>query len=142
MPVNDLNEKLTQAFVDLFADNVFDFGDGFKGGGPGYYGVRLENVDAGVPAVDLALKFRSGVPYCCFEFSCHFAFYKGRGWSRLRACLDRRGLGDFPLPVLRKVRAVIERGAAAKPSPKTALCIMEASEHETGPFRPLLEDGT
>ena len=113
---------------------------GGKGGGPGYYGVRLENVAADGSEVDLVLTFRSGVRYCCFEFGCHFAFYADHGWSRLRVCMDRHGLSHVPLPAIRKVRAVIERGAVTTPSPKVAAGIMEGSEYQAGPFQPTSKD--
>jgi hypothetical protein len=137
--LNDLREQLTKAFEDLFATNVLTFWDGFKGGGPGYYGVLVEPVAPDGSEVDLVLTFRSGRRYCCFEFCCHFAFYAEHGWSRLRGCLDRHGLSALPLPVIRKVRGVIERGAVGTPSPKVAAVIMAGSEYQTGPFQPVTE---
>jgi hypothetical protein len=137
----DLRERWTQVFVDLFAANVFHFGDGYQGGGPGYYGVRVENVAADGSELELVLTFRSGKRYCCFEFCDHFAFYRASGWCRLRQCMDRHGLAQFSLPVIRKVWAVIEKGAVVHPSPTTAVGIWEGSEYHTGPFLPLSEDG-
>ena len=137
----DLKGSLTPAFVELFAMNVFDFADGFKGGGPDYYGVALENVAPDGSEVSLILTFRSGVRYCCFEFSCHFPHYAEYGWSRLRDCMNRHGLSHLPLPVIRKVRGLIERGAVINPSPKVPVGIMEGFQYEVGPFLPVIEKG-
>src|SRR5436853_2756500 len=112
---------------------------GGRSGGAGYYGVGLENVAADGSEVDLVVTFRSGKRYCCFEFSDHFAFYSERGWSRLRECLDRHGLSHLPLPAIRKVQAVIERGAVMTPCPTTAAFIAEGSEYQAGPFKPLTQ---
>ncbi len=135
---SDLHERLTRAFIDVFAANVPFFG----GGGPRHYGVRLENISIEGSQLDLILTFRSAVRYCCFEFACHFAHYGTRGWSRLRDAMDRHGLNGLPLPVIRKVRAVIEPGAVATPSPQGPAFRMEGSEYEAGPFHPAAEDET
>jgi hypothetical protein len=134
--MSDLPERLTRAFTDLFASNVFNDWKDYKGGGPGYYGVRIENVAPDGSEIDLILTFLSGKRYCCFQFADHFAHYSERGWSRLRECMDRHGLQDLPLPVLRRVRAVIEKGAVIAPSPKVPMGIWEGSEYQTGPFLP------
>jgi len=141
MMLNDLHERLTQVFIDLFAANVFDFHDGFKGGGPNYYGVRVENLATNGPELDLVLTFRAGNRYCCFEFADHFAFYSNRGWSRLRKCMDSHGLDQLPLPTIRKLHAVIEKGAVMTPSPKVPLCIWEGSAYQAGPFVPVAPNG-
>src|SRR5438046_2680275 len=119
--LSDLPERLTQAFVDLFASNVFRDWKDYEAGGPGYYGVRIENVAPDGSEVDLVLTFLSGKRYCCFEFADHFAHYSERGWSRLRECMDRHGLQDLPLPAIRSVRAVIEKGAVMAPSPRVPM---------------------
>lgn len=136
---NDLSERLTRSFVDLFAANVFDFGDNFKDGGPGYYGIRVQNIAPDGSELELVLTFLSGKRYCCFEFADHFAFYCVLGWSRLRECMDRHGLHQFPLPIIRKLRAVIEKGSLVHPSPKLPVGVWEGSEYQTGPFIPLMQ---
>jgi hypothetical protein len=113
--LTDLDERLTLAFADLFAENRSRFLDGEVAGGPGYYGVQVAAVTADASEVELVLTFRAGVRYCCFESGCHFAYYDERGWRRLRECLDRHGLGHLPLPVVRTFRGVIEPGAVAQP---------------------------
>jgi hypothetical protein len=129
-PLRHLREQLTRAFIDLFGADIPYLGTG----GSGSYGVHVENLATDASYLDLVLTFRSGVRYCCFEFACHFPFYDERSWSRLRGCMDRHGLGDFPLPVIRKVRGVIEKGAVVQPSPVGPVYIMEGSEYEAGPF--------
>jgi hypothetical protein len=129
LALNDLHERFARAFGDLFAADIPFFG----GGGPGYFGVRLEKVAADGSEVDLVLTFRSGVRYCCFESACHFPYYSARGWSLLRACMDRHGLSRYPLPVIRKFRGVIESGAVATPSAGGPSYIMEGSESRPSP---------
>jgi hypothetical protein len=134
--LKELHDQFTEAFVDLFAATVpaqYLQADG----GPGYYGVRLENVAADGSEVDLVLTFSSGHRYCCFESSCHFAHYGAGGWSRLRACMDRHGLSGLPLPVIRRFRGVIERGAVMIPSPRGPAHVSEGAEYEVGPFMPI-----
>lgn len=133
---SDLPQRLTQAFIDLFAANVFRDWEDYEGGGRGYYGVQIENVGPDGSAVDLILTFLSGKRYCCFEFADHFAHYSERGWSRLRECMDLCGLEDQPVPLIRSVRVVIEKGAVMAPSPKVSMTIWEGSEYQTGPFFP------
>ena len=129
-----LHEQLTRAFAELFAANVPWVG----GGGPGYYGVRLENVAADGSQVDLVVTFRSGVRYCCFESACHFPYFEARGWTRLRKCLDREGLSHLPLPVIRKFRGVIEPGAVMTPDRTNPASVWEERlEYEVGPLRPV-----
>jgi hypothetical protein len=138
--VSDLDERLTQAFADLFAENRCRFLDGAVSGGPGYYGVRGAAVTADASEVELVLTFRAGVRYCCFESGCHFSHYAERGWRRLRACLDRHGLGHLPLPVVRTFRGVIEPGAVAQPGvvgTPEACFVVEGTQYETGPWHPI-----
>src|SRR5262245_53842213 len=138
--LSDLPERLTRAFVDLFASNVFTDWKDYKGGGPGYYGIRIENVATDGSELDLVLTLLSGKRYCCFEFVDHFAHYREDSWSRLRECMDRHGLQDLPLPVIRRVQAVIEKGTVMAPSPRMLIAISDGSEYQTGPIKPPQKD--
>jgi len=53
--------------------------------------------------------------------------------------MDRHGLHQFPLPIIRKLRAVIEKGSLVHPSPKLPVGVREGSEYQTGPFIPLMQ---
>src|SRR5690349_13951504 len=131
--LTDLRERLTRAFAEVYAANVPWFG----GGGPGYYGIRLEDVSPDGAEVTLVVTFRSGVRYCCFESAGHFAYYRRLGWERLRAALDRQGLAHLPLPTIRRLRGVIEAGAVMTPNRVSPAYVSEASEYEIGPFWPV-----
>jgi hypothetical protein len=140
--LTDLDERLTLAFADLFAQNRSRFFGGEVSGGPGYYGVQVAAVAADASEVELVLTFRAGVRYCCFESACHFAYYDERRWRRLRECLDRHGLGHLPIPVIRTFRGVIEPGAVGQPGgivgAPEACFVMEGSQYETGPWHPII----
>jgi hypothetical protein len=131
---DDLPRRLTQVFVDQFAQNTPHFG----GGGPGYYGVRLENIASDGSEFDLVLTFRSGVRYCCIELGCHCGIRSPRYWSGLRKQLDAHGLCELPLPTIRSVRVVVEQGALIDLGgvPRGD----KSWEYEEGPFAPV-EDG-
>jgi hypothetical protein len=138
--LTDLDERLTLAFADLFAGDRGRFRDAEPWGGPGYFGVRATPATSDASEVELAVTFRAGVRYCCFESACHFAYYNERGWRRLRECLDRHGLGLLPLPVIRLFRGIIERGAVAEPGvvgTPEACFVMEGSEYRAGPWHPI-----
>src|SRR4051812_15910653 len=108
---DNLHRRLDQVFVDQFARNAPYFG----GGGPNYYGVRLENIAPDGSALDLILTFRSGERYCCPELGCHCDFRDAGYWSELREGMDTHGLGESPLPTIRAVRVVVEEGATFDP---------------------------
>jgi hypothetical protein len=134
--LSDLQERLTAAFAEMYAANVPSFG----GGGSGYYGVRVKNVAADGAEVELVVTFGAGQRYCCFEPGCHFAYYDARGWAKLRAAMDRQGLGHLPLPVIRRLRGVIEAGAVMMPTPNPSLPSYvsdTAEEYEVGPLQPI-----
>src|SRR5262249_27533037 len=105
--MSDLHRRLTQALEEAMAANAPYFG----GGGPGYDGLRVEDVAPDGSAFDLVLTFRSGVRYCCCEPGCHVPSFSGGWWAWLRECVDRQGLAHLPLPVIRTLRGVIEQGA-------------------------------
>lgn len=134
--VVDLHDRLTRAFVEVFATNR----NRFWAGGPGYYGVRLTAVAADASEVELEVTFRSGVRYCCFESGCHFSYYEECGWRHLRECMDRQGLAFLPLPTIRKFRAVIEPGAvmeAGMAETPNARFVWEGFQYEVGPWHPI-----
>jgi hypothetical protein len=130
---NDLPRRLTQLFVAQFARNTPYFG----GGGPGYYGVRLENIASDGSEFELILTFRSGVRYCCVELGCHCGIRSPRYWSGLRKEMDTHGLGELPLPTIGIVRVVVEEGALIDLGgiPRNH----KAMEYEEGPFSPVEE---
>src|SRR5262249_13760224 len=111
------------------------------GGGPGYYGVRLESIAADGSALDLVVTFRAGSRYCCCEPGCHVPFHSERGWAWLRHCMDCNGLENQPLPVIRKFKGIIEPGAlfdsqpgsGTDPQPQP----VDAFEYEAGPYSPV-----
>jgi hypothetical protein len=139
--VSDLDERLTLAFADLFAADGGRFLDRQSWGGPGYFGVQVTSTTADGSEVELVVTFRAGVRYCCFESACHFAYYDESGWRLLRECLDRHGLEQLPLPVIRSFYGVIERGAVAQPgvvgAPETCL-VSEGLEYRAGPWHPIV----
>lgn len=123
-------------FVDQFARNAPPFGEG----GPGYYGVRLEDITPDGSALDLILTFRSGERYCCPELGCHCDLRGAGYWAELRDGMDAQGLGGSPLPTIRTVRVVVEEGATFDPG---GLLIpplrSKGFVYEHGPFAPVIE---
>jgi hypothetical protein len=133
---DDLHRWLDQAFVDHFARNAPYFG----GGGPGYYGVRLEDIAPDNSALDLILTFRSGERYCCPELGCHFDLRGAAFWSGLREGMDTHGLGDLPLPTIRTVRVVVEEGVTFDPGGlRFPPLVSKGFVYEHGPFAPVIE---
>ena len=102
----DLDRRLTRLFADQLARNTPHFG----GGGPGYYGVRLEDVSPDGSELDLILTLRSGERYCCVQLGCHLGIRGPEYWSGLREEMEASGLGDLPLPTIRVIRVVVEDG--------------------------------
>lgn len=128
---DSLPGRLARAFAALYARNRPYFG----GGGPGYYGVGLEDVDPGGTELDLVVTFRAGEKYCCSQLGCHSHFRGAQPWSRLREEMDAQGLGEFPLPRIRKVRVVIEPGAVFDAGGRRFPPIeSKGSIYEDGPF--------
>ncbi len=60
--------------------------------------------------IGLALVFRSGSAYCCYEWSCHLNLYQGKRWGWLRRELTACG---FALPAQLELRleVIVEEGA-------------------------------
>jgi len=60
--------------------------------------------------VDLALTFRAGSAYCCYEWGCHLSLYEGKRWDWLRRELATR---EVPIPARLELRlaVVVESGS-------------------------------
>jgi hypothetical protein len=135
---NDLNERLTQVFVDHLARDTPYFG----GGGPGYYGVHLENIAPGGSELDLMVTLRAGEKYCCSQPGCHFDFCSAETWSGLRGDMDAQGLRELPLPRIHILRVVVEEGALFDPGGLRSPPLKSRGYvHEHGPFPPVIERG-
>jgi hypothetical protein len=131
----NLCARLDQVFADHFARNTPYFG----GGGPGYYGVRLENIVPDGSELDLVLTFRAGERYCCCELGCHCDLWSARYWSELRHGMDAHGLGGLPLPTIRTVWVVVEEGATFDPGGlRFPPLRSKGSVYEDGPFTPVV----
>jgi len=136
--LTDLDDRLTLAFADLFAENRIRFRDGEVSGGPGYYSVRVAALTKDGAEVELAVTFRKGVKYCCFESACHASYYRQDWWVRLQKHMDGHGLGHLPLPIVRTFRGVVECGAVAEPGTNPPACfVCEGSEYRVGPWYPI-----
>jgi hypothetical protein len=138
--LTNLDEQLTRAFAEIFAEKYTRFRDGVVSGGPGYYGVRAVALTEDGSDAELTITFRAGVRYCCFVSACHCAYYRERWWSHLRECMDRHGLGHLPLPVIRSFRGIIEHGAVMQPgmvdNPETCF-VSEGAQYAKGPWQPI-----
>jgi hypothetical protein len=135
---NDVHERLTQVFVDHLARNTSYFG----GGGPGYYGVRLENIARDGSELDLIVTFQAGERYCCSEPGCHFDFRSTETWSGVRRDMDVQGLRALPLPRIHILRVVVEEGALFDPGGLRFPPLKSRGHvHEHGPFLPVIEPG-
>ena len=60
--------------------------------------------------VNLALTFRSGSPYCCYQYGCHLNLTEGRRWDWLRRELSARSM-DPPSRLRLRVTVTVEEGA-------------------------------
>jgi hypothetical protein len=127
-----VHRRLTRVFEAQLARNTPHFG----GGGPGYYGVRLENVAPDGSSIDLVVTFRSGVRYCCMETGCHFGVGHEGYWSRLRKDMNAHHLSHIPLPTIRVVRMLVEDGCLIDLSPGKPRT-QKAMTYEVGPFDPV-----
>jgi len=134
---DDLPGRLDRAFIDLFADNVPYFG----AGGPGYLGVRLEQIAPDGSELDLILTFRAGERYCCSQLGCHCNPGDAGWWSRLGELMDDHGLGELPLPTIRLIRIVVEVGATFDPGGlKNPPLLGRGEVYDYGPFCPVIEE--
>jgi hypothetical protein len=135
---NELHERLTQVFVDHLARDTPYFG----GGGPGYYGVRLEDIAPDGSELDLIVTLRAGERYCCSQPGCHFDFCSAETWSELRRDMNARGLRELALPRIRMLRVVVEGGALFDPGGLRSPPLKSRGYvYEDGPFPPVIEPG-
>lgn len=74
---------------------------------PTAYGVSAK-LDGSV--IELALTFRAGAAYCCYEWGCHLWLFPSERWGRLRREL---AAGGVPVPARLELRlkVVVEAGA-------------------------------
>jgi hypothetical protein len=104
-----LQSLLHSACVEMFARNTG------SNGRRDYYEVVVSNVRSS-PAViefDLALTFKAGERYCCFEDGCHHGLFGKESWKLLRQVLGTLGFPTDPPLLLSVLRVRVERGARA-----------------------------
>ncbi len=98
---------VTPVFAAYFAQNRGPVLGDAEARQPPDYGVSAD-LDGGV--IDLALTFRAGSAYCCYEWGCHLNLYEGKPWSWLRRELAACGM-PVPDRLELRVAAVVEAGA-------------------------------
>jgi len=132
----ELHGRLTQVFVDFLARDTPYFG----GGGPGYFGVYLENIVPASFELDLIVTLRAGERYCCSEPGCHFDFNSVETWSELREHMNAQGLRERSLPRIHILRVVVEEGVLFDPGGlRSSPLKSRGYAHEYGPFSPIVE---
>lgn len=128
--MTELDDRFTRVFAEIFDSLRWTLG------------VRVVAVAADGSEVEVAVTFRAGHRYCCYESSCYFAHYAEHGWRRVRAGMDRHGLAHLPLPVIRTFHGIIEPGAVAQPgvTGHPEMCFVSDGErrYETGPWQPVV----
>src|ERR1700722_17805196 len=107
-----LHRALTRVIFEMLARNRSYFG----AGGPGYYGVEVENLSSDGSEFDLNLTFKSGVRYCCIEHGCHIPLDGSsencaHWFDEVRDRLMVAGIEDLPPMTIRKLHVVVEQGA-------------------------------
>jgi hypothetical protein len=129
-----LRQALTRVIANLLARNRSYFG----AGGPGYYGVEVENVSSDGSEFDFILTFRSGVRYCCVEHGCHIALYGSgscAGWFKeVRDGLKAAGIENLPPMTVRKLHVVVEIGTISDGLPNILYTHERKLEYDRGPF--------
>src|SRR5262245_15441450 len=80
---------VTPVFASYFARNRGPVPGDPEARQPPDYGV-LASLDG--DRIDLALTFRAGSAYCCYEAGCHLDLLTGKRWEWLRRELSVRGL--------------------------------------------------
>jgi hypothetical protein len=129
-----LQQALTQVIAEMLALNRSYFG----AGGPGYYGVEVDNLSSDGSEFDLTLTFKTGVRYCCIEHNCHISLYEGgscAGWFiKVRDRLRAAGIENLPPMTVRNLHVVVEKGAICDrlhddPRPQDSRL-----EYDRGPF--------
>ncbi len=83
---------LTSVFAAYLSCNRGPMADNPAAREPPDYGLsaRLDRA-----AIELAMTFRAGSAYCCFEWGCHLDLKEGMQWVRLRQGLASLGI-DVP----------------------------------------------
>jgi hypothetical protein len=106
-----LQQALTLVISEILARNRSYFG----AGGPGYYGVEVDNLSSDGSKFDLDLTFKSGVRYCCVEYGCHIPLH-GSGksfadwFNEVRERLSAAGFVNLPPITVKKLHVVAEKG--------------------------------
>jgi hypothetical protein len=99
--------NITPAFAAYFARNRGPIPGEPEARQPPDYGVSA-SLNGGV--IDLALTFRAGSAYCCYEWGCHLALSEGKRWGWLRQELTARGV-PAPDRLELHLAVVVEAGA-------------------------------
>jgi hypothetical protein len=98
---------VTPVFAAYFARNRGPVPNTPDARQPPDYGVSA-SLDGGV--IELALTFRAGSAYCCYEWGCHLNLYEDKRWEWLRRELSARGVEAPPRLELR-LTVLVEAGA-------------------------------
>jgi hypothetical protein len=132
-----------QAFVRVVSELLARNRSYFGAGGPGYYGVEVDNLSIDGAEFDLCLTFKSGVRYCCLEPGCHLPLSRSTesraAWFReVRSRLAAAGVESPPPMTIRTLRVVAETGAIFDDPSKNQCPLERDLEYNEGPFH---EDG-
>jgi hypothetical protein len=128
-----LQTILQSAVEACFADNT-----GAQGRRD-YYGIVVANARPckGHIDFDLALTFKAGERYCCFEDGCHHSLSSKDGWRLLREHLGRMGYTGGPPLVLSVLRVRVEKGARASYGGLLVgeqETVVDDGEYQSGPY--------
>jgi hypothetical protein len=130
-----LQQVLTQVISEMMARNRSHFG----AGGPGYYGVQVDDISQDGSKFNLILTFKSGLRYCCMEHGCHIPLYGSNtdaGWfDEVRERLRIAGIKNLPPLAVRKLHVVVEQGAFSGNDPDSSYCYESRLEYSCGPFQ-------
>lgn len=124
-----MSALLQQVISEMLARNRSYFG----AGGPGYYGVEVDNLSPDGSEFDLTLTFKAGVRYCCIEHGCHIPLHNG--WlKKVRERLRATGIEDVPPITHRKLHVVVEQGAIVDDLNHNPCSHESRQEYDEGPF--------
>jgi hypothetical protein len=98
---------VTPAFAAYFARNRGPVPGDPEARQPPDYGLSASLVGG---VIDLALTFRAGSAYCCYDWGCHLALSEGKRWEWLRRELAARGV-QAPDRLELRLAVVVEAGA-------------------------------
>jgi len=135
MQPSSLAQVLTQVISDMLARNRSYFG----AGGPGYYGVEVDNLSSDRAEFDMHFTFRSGIRYCCVQHGCHLPLYGSSknyaGWfKQVRERLKAAGIENLPPMTIRRLHVVVEKGAMSDGLQHEPCPHESRLEHDLGPF--------